>query len=61
MTAAAQLNALRNLGTGASSVATAIDDALALINNLQSLSIDSTAARNDADRLLVWWQSRSAS
>ena len=30
-----------------------------LIKNLQSVSIDSAAARNDADRLLVWWQSRA--
>jgi len=39
--------------------AAAIARILELIKSLQSVSIDTTAARNDADRLLVWWQSRA--
>jgi hypothetical protein len=39
--------------------AAAIARVLQLINSLQPVSIDTTAARNDADRLLVWWQSRA--
>ncbi|MGA8806916.1 MAG: CARDB domain-containing protein [Thermoanaerobaculia bacterium] len=51
-----QLTALRALSN--TSGTTAIDDLLKITSDLDSISIDSTAARRDTDRLLLWWQSR---
>jgi hypothetical protein len=55
--AQADLSALKV--TAPADAATAIARVLQLINSLQSVSVDTATARNDADRLLAWWQSRS--
>jgi hypothetical protein len=55
--AQADLSALK--AAAPADAAAAIVRVLQLINSLQSVSVDTAAARNDADRLLVWWQSRS--
>jgi uncharacterized membrane protein len=51
-----QLTALRALPN--TSGTTAIDDLLKITSDLDSISIDTAAARRDTDRLLLWWQSR---
>ncbi len=51
-----QLTALRALpDTGGT---TAVDELLQITSDLDSISIAATTARRDADRLLLWWQSR---
>ena len=56
--AQAQLTAIRNASTAGDAVAV-INRVLSLIENLESVSVDTTAARNAADRILAWWQSRA--
>lgn len=55
--AQAHLPALR--AAAPTEAASAIARILELINSLQSVSVDTAAARNDADRLLLWWQSQA--
>lgn len=53
------LNAAKAVsGSDAASAATAIDKVLTLIDALGTVSVDTAAARRNADRLLLWWQSR---
>ena len=40
-------------------VVAVIERVVTLIENLQSVSVDTTTARNAADRILAWWQSRA--
>ncbi|HEY0158556.1 MAG TPA: CARDB domain-containing protein [Thermoanaerobaculia bacterium] len=54
--AQAHLAAVKALGV--TKAPAAITRILQLIESLRTVSVDTTAARNDADRLLVWWQSR---
>ncbi|MEA2236957.1 MAG: large repetitive protein [Thermoanaerobaculia bacterium] len=58
--AVAELNATTSIsGSDAASIASAIDHILNLIQKLETVSADTSTARKDADRLLLWWQSRS--
>ncbi|HYS55909.1 MAG TPA: CARDB domain-containing protein [Thermoanaerobaculia bacterium] len=47
------------LARAATDAASAISHILKIVNDLASISIDTSAARKDADRLLLYWQSRS--
>ena len=37
-----------------------IQHILKIVSDLDSLSVDTTAARRDTDRLFLWWESRIA-
>jgi hypothetical protein len=58
--AQSQLAALRAANPADAAAALAlVDRVMALIGDLQSISINTSAARADADRLLVYWQGRA--
>lgn len=55
--AIAQFSAIQAAGANPDPLAM-VSRALAIIADLQSLTMDATAARTDADRLLLYWQSK---
>lgn len=46
--------------TDAAGVTTVIDRVLGLLDALARVSVDTTAARGQADRMLLYWQARAA-
>ena len=46
---------------GSTDAAANVQRILAIVDDLQKVSIDTTAARSSADRMLIYWQSRIGS